>query len=98
MKLAKIAVGIMVISIVCLAAGPAMAIELKLGHYAPESHPAHQAALMMAKGVEERTNGEVTIKIYPANHTRRRQRSSRTANERRGRPQPADPTDARQVR
>ena len=45
----------------------AMALELKLGHYAPESHPAHQAALMMAKGVEERTKGEVKIKIYPAN-------------------------------
>ena len=45
----------------------AMALELKLGHYAPESHPAHQAALMMAKGVEERTKGEIKIKIYPAN-------------------------------
>jgi len=45
----------------------AMALELKLGHYAPETHPAHQAALMMAKGVEERTKGEVKIKIYPAN-------------------------------
>lgn len=44
-----------------------MALELKLGHYAPETHPAHQAALMMAKGVEERTKGEIKIKIYPAN-------------------------------
>jgi len=67
MKLTKIAVGIIVISIVFMVLGPAMAVELKLGHYAPESHPAHQAALMMAKGVEARTNGEVTIKIYPAN-------------------------------
>ena len=57
MKLTKIAVGIIAISIVFMALGPAMAVELKLGHYAPESHPAHQAALMMAKSVEARTNG-----------------------------------------
>ena len=45
----------------------AMAMELKLAHYAPVTHPANQAALMMAKGVEERTKGEIKIKIYPAN-------------------------------
>jgi tripartite ATP-independent transporter DctP family solute receptor len=53
--------------LVALCGTQAMAVELKLGHYAPESHPAHEAALMMAKGVEERTKGEVKIKIYPAN-------------------------------
>ena len=66
MKLMKIA-GIMIISIILLTAGSAMAIELKLAHYAPVTHPANQAALMMAKGVEERTKGEIKIKIYPAN-------------------------------
>jgi TRAP-type C4-dicarboxylate transport system substrate-binding protein len=67
MKLTKIAFGITMVAVVFLVAGSAMALELKLGHYAPESHPAHQAALMMAKGIEERTKGEVKIKIYPAN-------------------------------
>ena len=46
---------------------PAGALELKLGHYAPESHPANKAAKMMADAVAKRTNGEITIKIYPAN-------------------------------
>ena len=45
----------------------ASAIELKLGHYAPESHPANKAAVMMADAVAKRTNGAVTIKIFPAN-------------------------------
>ncbi len=43
------------------------ATQLKLAHYAQESHPAHKAAVMMAEGVAKRTNNEVTIKIYPAN-------------------------------
>jgi tripartite ATP-independent transporter DctP family solute receptor len=48
-------------------AAPAMAIELKLGHYAAESHPGHKATVMFADAVKKRTNGEVTVKIYPAN-------------------------------
>jgi tripartite ATP-independent transporter DctP family solute receptor len=63
----KFAIGILSMVLVFMFAGASMALELKLGHYAPETHPAHQAALMMAKAVAERTNGEVTIKIYPAN-------------------------------
>ena len=54
-------------SLVGLAFTSAHAVTLKLGHFAPEKHYAHQAAVMMAKGVEERTKGEVKIKIYPAN-------------------------------
>ena len=53
--------------IVAFSGAQGLALELKLSHYAPETHPAHEAAMMMAKGVEERTKGEVTIKIYPAN-------------------------------
>ncbi|ETX12359.1 C4-dicarboxylate ABC transporter substrate-binding protein [Marinomonas ushuaiensis DSM 15871] len=40
---------------------------LKLTHFAAESHPAHIAATQMAENMSRRTNGEVTIKIYPAN-------------------------------
>ncbi len=67
MKLNRIAVSILMIVSTCMLAGSAFAVQLKLGHYAPESHPANKAALMMAEGIKERTNGEVTIKIYPAN-------------------------------
>jgi len=67
MKQKKLFVSILSCLLVCAFSIPAFSLELKLGHYAPESHPANQAALMMAKAVKERTNGEVTIKIYPAN-------------------------------
>jgi tripartite ATP-independent transporter DctP family solute receptor len=40
---------------------------LKLGHYAEMDHPAHVAAMQMAEQVAERTGGEVTIEIFPAN-------------------------------
>jgi TRAP-type C4-dicarboxylate transport system substrate-binding protein len=50
-----------------MTATSASAIELKMGHYAPESHPANKAAMMMAEAVAKRTNGAVTIKIFPAN-------------------------------
>ena len=50
-----------------LVSAPAMALELKLGHYAAETHPGHKAALMFAEAVEKRTHGEITVKIYPAN-------------------------------
>lgn len=45
----------------------ATALTLKLAHYAPITHPANRAALMMAKRVEERTHGQIKIKVYPAN-------------------------------
>ncbi len=67
MKMSKLNVSIMTCLLISVFSVPAFSLELKFGHYAPESHLAHQAALMMAKGVKERTNGEVTIKIYPAN-------------------------------
>ena len=46
---------------------PVMALELKFGHYAAETHPGHKATMMFAEAVEKRTNGEITVKIYPAN-------------------------------
>ncbi len=51
-----------------LAAAPAAAagkIELKLAHYAAESHPAHLAAKMFADGVSAGTGGQVTVSIFP---------------------------------
>lgn len=55
-------------ALMCLAlALPAAAVELKFGHYAAETHPGHKASVMFADAVAKRTNGAVTIKIYPAN-------------------------------
>nr|WP_321458360.1 TRAP transporter substrate-binding protein [uncultured Cohaesibacter sp.] len=45
----------------------AQAITLKLGHYVELDHPGNIAAQQMADRVKERTHGEVTIQIFPAN-------------------------------
>lgn len=50
----------------CLSAC-AFAVELKLAHFAAETHPGHIAAKQFAERVKERTRGEVTIALYPAN-------------------------------
>lgn len=42
-------------------------MTLKLGHYANAEHAGNKAAMMFAKGVQERTNGEITIELYPNN-------------------------------
>lgn len=52
---------------VALAFAPASAKELKLGHYIPSTHISHTQALMpWAKEVSDKTNGELTVKIFPA--------------------------------
>jgi tripartite ATP-independent transporter DctP family solute receptor len=43
------------------------AVELKLGHFGPENHPATAAAKQFAENVEKRTNGEVKITVFPNN-------------------------------
>ena len=43
------------------------AVELKLGHFGAEDHPAQVAAKQFAKNVEQRTHGEVKIKLFPNN-------------------------------
>ena len=42
-------------------------IEMKLGHFAADSHPGNLAAKMFAEGVEKRTNGKIKVTIYPNN-------------------------------
>lgn len=41
--------------------------ELRFAHFAAETHPGHIAAMQFAEAVAERTDGEVTVSIYPAN-------------------------------
>ena len=43
------------------------AIEMKLGHFAADSHPGNLASKMFADGVGKRTNGAVKVVIYPNN-------------------------------
>ncbi len=42
-------------------------IEMKLGHFAADSHPGNLAAKMFAEGVEKRTAGKIKVTIYPNN-------------------------------
>lgn len=67
MRLKSLAIVIGLVVILTLTALPVMAMELKLAHYAEESHPAHQACLMFAEAVKDRTHGAITVKIYPNN-------------------------------
>jgi len=45
----------------------AATIEMKLGHFAADSHPGNLASKMFAEAVEKRTNGAIKIIIYPNN-------------------------------
>ena len=42
-------------------------IEMKLGHFAADSHPGNLASKMFAEAVEKRTNGAIKVTIYPNN-------------------------------
>jgi tripartite ATP-independent transporter DctP family solute receptor len=42
-------------------------IKMKFGHYAPVGHPGDQAAKMFAESVEKRTNGAITVTVFPDN-------------------------------
>ena len=45
----------------------AAAIEMKLGHFAADSHPGNLASKMFAEAVGKRTNGAIKVVIYPNN-------------------------------
>ena len=45
----------------------AAAMEMKLGHFAADSHPGNLASKMFAEAVEKRTNGSIKVIIYPNN-------------------------------
>jgi tripartite ATP-independent transporter DctP family solute receptor len=56
------------LALLALAAPCAWAqVELKLGHFGAEDHPAQAAAKQFAANVEARTAGKVKIKIFPNN-------------------------------
>jgi tripartite ATP-independent transporter DctP family solute receptor len=45
----------------------AAVLEMKLGHFAADSHPGNLASKMFAEAVEKRTNGNIKVTIYPNN-------------------------------
>lgn len=55
------------VAVVGLTAGAAAAKEYKLSHSGDAQHPNHLALLDMVKRIAERTNNEVTFKIFPNN-------------------------------
>lgn len=48
------------------ATAPAEAKEVKLGHLAPETDPRHSTMQSFGKKVEQATNGELTVTIFPS--------------------------------
>jgi len=57
----------LLLSVVAVSFAQAQTIQMKLGHYAAENHPASLAAMMFAEGVEKRTHGKIKIALYPNN-------------------------------
>ena len=45
----------------------AQTLQMKLAHYAAESHPGSLAGRMFSEGVEKRTQGTIQIALYPDN-------------------------------
>lgn len=61
-----IKIGLAALAMLALgSAGAQAAIELKLAHAAPETDLQQDLSVYFAKQVAERTNGAVTVKIYP---------------------------------
>ncbi len=58
---------VLVLSIAVVSFAHAQTVQMKLGHFAAESHPGNIASKMFADAVEKRTDGKVKITIYPNN-------------------------------
>jgi TRAP-type C4-dicarboxylate transport system substrate-binding protein len=46
--------------------GSTSELKSKLGYFASESHPVQRAAANFAEAVKKRTNGEISVKLYPS--------------------------------
>jgi tripartite ATP-independent transporter DctP family solute receptor len=51
--------------LVCFAFSAEAKIIVKYGHVGPPIHPQHHAALAFAKYVNEKTNGEIEVQVFP---------------------------------
>jgi tripartite ATP-independent transporter DctP family solute receptor len=60
-------VSVILIPLASVSITRAAALEMKLGHFAADSHPGNLASKMFAEAVEKRTNGSIKVVIYPNN-------------------------------
>jgi len=58
---------VVVVAVLGLCSTGQAKIVMKMGHYANAEHAGNKAAMMFADGVAKRTNGEVTVEVYPNN-------------------------------
>jgi tripartite ATP-independent transporter DctP family solute receptor len=58
---------LVLVVVLCLGSAGEAKMVMKLGHYANAQHPGNKAAQMFAEGVAKRTNGEITVELYPNN-------------------------------
>jgi tripartite ATP-independent transporter DctP family solute receptor len=66
MNLCFCVISAIVMMVALIAPGVPAKVELRMGHVVAATEPTHEAALMWAKNVEERTNGDVVIKVFPS--------------------------------
>ncbi len=69
-KMKKLLVTVLLFALVCCVYGTdagAAAMEMKLGHFAADTHPGNLASKMFADAVFKRTNGQIKITTYPNN-------------------------------
>lgn len=62
-----LSVGMIVVALMAWCVPVMAKMELKLAHYGAEAHTSQKAALMFAEGVAKRTNGEITVAVFPNN-------------------------------
>ncbi len=60
-------VSVVFIPLAAISVTHAASMEMKLGHFAADSHPGNLASKMFAEAVEKRTNGSIKVVIYPNN-------------------------------
>jgi tripartite ATP-independent transporter DctP family solute receptor len=58
---------VLVVLVAAVSLAQAQVIQMKLGHFAADSHPGNAASKMFADAVEKRTEGKIKITIYPNN-------------------------------
>ena len=58
---------VLIVLMAAVAVAQAQVIQMKLGHFAAESHPGNLAVKMFIEAVENRTNGTIKIANFPNN-------------------------------
>jgi len=66
-KLAMVVLAVLFVPFLYVSESKPAVIQMKLGHFAADSHPGNLATKMFAEGVEKRTNGNIKVIIYPNN-------------------------------